>query len=220
MLEINQLAPETLFMLSSTLATLFPIIAGIKNYSKLSPAQRLTFWFCVVSFFLMVYANVLFLSRTNNMWIGHLYLLIQLLCLVRVYQLEMKNKASKWLFWFIMIGFTGFSLVNSFYLQPLTVHNTYSRNLASIVLSLLSIYYFFDLIRRPFTVKIERLFMFWFSSGVLLYFLASLFIFTVANVIQPVRSMGIPVWTIHAGLLWIFFLSLGTGLWIHHKPSK
>lgn len=220
MLQLNQLAPGILFMLSSTLATLFPIIAGIKNYSKLPPSQRLTFWFCVISLFLMVYANVLFVFKTNNMWIGHVYLLIQFLCLVRAYQLEMKNQVPSKLFWFIMIGFTAFSLANSLYLQPLTVHNTYSRNLASIVLSLVSVYYFFDLIRRPFTVKIERLFMFWFSSGVLLYFLASLFIFTVANVIQPVKSMGIPVWTIHAGLLWIFFLSLGTGIWIHHKPSK
>lgn len=220
MIELNQLAPGTIFMLSSTLSTLLPIAIGLKYYKSLPLAHRWTFWFCVMSLILMVYANILFLYRTNNLFIGHIYLLIQFLCLTRVFQLEMGKGINRNVFWGLMFGFTAFSFLNTFYLQPVTVHNTYARNLASLVLSVMSIFYFFQLIRRPFTVKIERLFMFWFSAGVLLYFLSSLFIFTVANVIQPFKSVTIPVWTIHAGLLWIFFLALGVGLWIHHKPSK
>lgn len=220
MIEWNQLAPGTIFMLSSTLATLFPVGVGWKHYPSLTLAQRWTFWFCVASLLLMLYANVLFIHLTNNLFIGHAYLLIQFVCLTRVYQLEVKEGLSRKLFGVLIVGFTAFSLFNTFYLQPLTVHNTYARNVASIVLSIVSIYYFFQLVRRPFTVKVERLFMFWFSAGVLLYFLSSLFIFTVSNVIQPFKSVTIPVWTIHAGLLWIFFLALGIGLWIHHKPLK
>lgn len=219
-MTLDQLAPSTLFMLSTTLATLWPVGVGIRHYASLSTAHRYTFWFCLISLILMVSANVMFFQRENNLFIGHFYLLIQFLFLVRVFQLEMKDVINQRFFWLMMVFFTLFSLCNTFLWQPLTVHNTYARNLASVLLTLLSAYYFFHLIRRPFTIKIERLFMFWFSAGVLLYFLSSLFIFTVANAIQPFKSATIPVWTIHAGLLWLFFLSLGTGLWIHHRPSK
>ncbi len=219
-MSLDQLAPGTIFMLSTTLSTLWPIYVGIRFYRSLSPAHRWTFWFCLGSFLLMTYANVLFFKKENNLFIGHFYLLFQFVFLVRIFQLEMKDMLSRHLFWGIMISFTIFSLFNTFLWQPLTVHNTYARNFASILLTLLSAYYFLQLIRRPYTVRIERLFMFWFSAGVLLYFLSSLFIFTIANAISPFKSVTIPVWNIHAGLMWIFFLSLGTGLWIHHKPSK
>lgn len=209
-----------LFLLSTTLSTFFPFVVGLRQYRLLSRSQKWSFWFVVLSMVLMLLSNIMWLTRTNNLFIGHFYLIVQVIVILRVFQLEMSGLIKEKIFYVVMVFFILFTIVNTVYLQPITMHNTYARNLAHLILSVLAVLYFFQLIKSSILIKVERLFMFWFSAAVLLYFLSTLFIFTIANVIQPYESLTLPVWTIHAGLLWLFFTLLGIGLCVQKKPSK
>ncbi|MGB0524445.1 MAG: hypothetical protein ACPGJS_15850, partial [Flammeovirgaceae bacterium] len=140
----------------------------------MKPSIKLIVWLSGIAFVLSATSSVLWLLGVNNLFTGHIYTPIQFILIVCIYQLTLKSISSKW-FIALNILFVTFSILNTVYLQPLSIHNSYARTISSIILVGLSILYFQQALQNPTNHQAEKIPMFWFNSGVLLYFFCTLF---------------------------------------------
>ncbi|MEL6534310.1 MAG: hypothetical protein AAFQ98_02800 [Bacteroidota bacterium] len=210
---------QELLILYSSVPTAVPFFIGLARRKKLDPTQKLIVGLSLVTFGVGAWSALLWLSRQNNLFLGHFYTPIQYFLILAVYRLQMRDYVPRRFFQVLLWGFLVFTLVNSLWIQPLASHNSNARALSAVVLVFLSLGYFFRLVYRPHMFQITRIPMFWFNSGVFLYFFTTLFIFVVSNFIQPDHNITLPAWTLHNVFMWLFFVLSSIAVGISPKTS-
>lgn len=212
---------QELLILFSSLPTILPFVVGLLHFPRLSKEQKIMMWLALTTFIVGAWSAILWALRSSNLFIGHFYTIIQFVLIVRIYQLALRKFIStKWMTG-LMILFSILSLLNTSYLQPLTKFNSYATTANSMIQVLISLLFFYHLITKPRTHRIEQIPMFWFSSGVLLYFFCNLFIFAISNSILPqeFRPLSIPTWILHNVFMWLFFILTSIAVWINPSQS-
>jgi len=209
------------FMLFSCVPTVFPFIVGILHYARLNRQQKYMMWLSFCTFIVGVWSVILWLYKQNNLFIGHFYTVIQFILIVKIYQSNFQGKAKRGLSILIYL-FIILAVYNTLYLQPLAVHNSNITTLRSVCLLLLILAFFFKAITAPKVYRLEKIPLFWFSSGALIYFFCSIFIFAISNSILPAKfiPISIPLWVLHNIFMWIFFILATIAVWISPKPLK
>lgn len=209
-------------LLFSCVPTIFPFLVGLLHFPRLNLQQKGMMLLSLVTFIVGLWSVGLWLNKENNLFIGHFYTVIQFHIIVIIYLLTFQSTAMKRLLIVLMITFTAFSIINTLNYQPLEKHNSNASTLGNILLIFLALTFFFKTITRPKEYRLERMYMFWFNSGVLLYFFCSLFIFAISNSLLPAKfwSASIPIWMLHNVFMWIFFILTTVAVWISPKPLK
>ncbi len=106
----------------------------------------------------------------NNMPIVHLYTIIEFYILLSVFYYNKRKLLSNKSYWGLIVGFLIFALWNILFYQGIWKDNFLVRSLEGMILITFSVYYFYDLLKGLNILYPERTFMFWFSTGILIYF--------------------------------------------------
>lgn len=197
-----------------------PLILGFNKLKRLTPEVKLIFWMSALTFVLSAWSTGLWLFEMNNLFIGHFYVVLQTLLIMKIYQLLNQGSAIEK---GITIGMYVFFLAGIFltvFVEPLIGFNPIGRMIAALILVSLSLLYFFKLLSGPTDIRLEKTPMFWFNSGVLLYFFCTLFIFVFSIYVPTNKALNIPVWVLHSILFWIFFILCSIAVWVSLRRTQ
>lgn len=118
----------------------------------------------------------------------------------------------------LMAAFVAFGLANLFFIQEPLNFNSYTKTFGSVSMILVSLIYFYVLIRELPTESITKLPMFWINTAVLIYFSGTFFVnLSTDYLINVVKDNLIKPWTIHNFLGIVFYLIFSVGLWLNRS---
>ena len=208
-------------ILGSFLSILLPLLAGWIRYRYLSPGLQNIFWFCVFAFLLDACARILWLLSIPNLFFGHISTLVEFLFLANAFRLTFGNFISSKLMYGVMVAFSILAIANSLFIQDFEHNNSYIKILEAAILILLSMAYYYKLVREMKVFHLERHPFFWINTAILIYFSSSLFVFIYSNyLLFYSHQTGIRIWFIHALFFILFNYILSIGLWIAPKNSN
>jgi uncharacterized membrane protein len=143
----------TILRLSPFIATLIGIAVGIVHWRYLSLAFRVLLIHLVVSGCVEIAAYALAVSHINNMWLLHIYTLLEFTALAFVFYLLLKDWNLKWLPLAAIPGFILLSVFASFKFQSTDEFNTYSRGTGAVLLIVFSVCYLLMHLRKLMPTK-------------------------------------------------------------------
>lgn len=140
------------------------------------------------------------------------------------YKTQFKSRQIQFLIVGLLAFFIVFTLINIFFIQGAENTISYSFLIRSVGFILISILYFYTLIKELPTESITKLPMFWINTGVLLYFSGVFFHWlSVDYLINVLKSDVVTPYMIKTGLGIPYYLLIALGLW-HNKalylPSR
>jgi len=151
-----------------------------------------------------------------NLFLLHIYTLVEFNIIALFYRRFFSTFYPKWLVIVLLLIFNSFVILNTLFLQPLTVFNTYARGLESLMVIGLAILCFYKMLTELDIKHPETYPVFWINTGFLLYFAGSLILFVLANIAieQPNQSLSLMSWGLHSCLFVLMHLAIGLGLWL------
>jgi len=125
---------------------------------------------------------------------------------------------------FINIGmgvFIAFGVVDLFFIPKELSLTTYTRQLGNILMILISIQYFYFLIKELPTESITGLPMFWINTAVLVYYSGTFVTYLTADYLVQVSNNNafVNIWTIHNFLGAIYHGTIAFSLWMNRSIS-
>lgn len=130
----------------------------------------------------------------------------------------------KWMVFFSIsvVIFSILSILNSIFLQVITVNNTYARALESLICMIYALICFHRLINYSSAIPKPYLrALLLINSGIMIYFTSSCLLFTLSNYLRNpgLTDARMTLWTFHAFFCTIYYLLLFFGLWIMRKTK-
>lgn len=175
----------------------------------------LTFLCCFIELFSL---TAIKLFNGNNLPLLHVFTVLEFGLIVSMFKRSLNVYLSK-IGIYLLIGlFTIFSLLNSVFYESIFTFNAFARAVEALIIILLSLLYFYSTLRNMTEKDLVSSPMFWISSGVLLYFSASLFIFIYSNILFGETKNSFTIWGLHAIMSIILYIFYTIALWV--KPKQ
>ncbi|HEY9046413.1 MAG TPA: hypothetical protein VIN08_10980 [Ohtaekwangia sp.] len=138
--------------------------------------------------------------RINSNPVILVYVVMQYILLSLVYRNAYTLRGFKKMTIAGIIVFVAFAVVNLFFVQGMERLNSNAFSISSGVLMFYCLVYFYQLFQELPEPYIERMFMFWVSAAVFIYFGTNLFLFaTVDRLIDKNDNQFLLSWALHNG---------------------
>ncbi len=194
----------------SYLLLIIPLAIGMVKRKKLRKEQRLVLVLVAITLVSDSITFYLKVREINNLWVYHFFVPIYFLVLVEIYKQELSVLFSGKVFDIFRGLWIAFVIVNSIWFQPLNTFNSNAITTSSLVYIILSLAYFYRLLKKPLNYRLETTPMFWLNTGVLLYYSGTLVMFIlINNFLDEDRPAIINFWALN-----VFFSILFTGFYI------
>ncbi|MGY0035688.1 hypothetical protein [Pedobacter sp. NJ-S-72] len=167
-------------------------------------------------------STILWSLKINNIYLLHIYTLEEFALLSWFYATIITGRSWKIFFQGCLISFSILTILNSIFLQPITVNNTYARGLESLLCMIYAIICFNKLINKSSDLpKPYHMGLLLINSGVLIYFTSSCLLFTLSNYLRrpELADARMTLWACHAFFSMVYYLLLFFGLWIIWKSK-
>ena len=186
------------------LGPLIALLFFLVRRDKLPPELKLVQLFCWVQLACNLYASILDIADKNNYWVYEINALLSIgiaLILFGKYLLDLKKGIIITLVSLLIIC----NLFSYRYFGGLSTFNSYGHALCSLVIVLLSLYFFYSkLINMPEEVSIPDTSIFWCVVGIFTYYAGAFFIFISYKYLLTTDSSNISIlWRFHNVLLFI-----------------
>ena len=199
---------------ASTLTVLFPVCAGFVKNKTLSKEQRVLFLFVVTAALFELLLFILGQIKINNFFIFHIFTPLEFILLSGVYYYGTVLRPVKIVLVVIVSFFLALVLTDSFFSDKLKSVDSIASASESLLLIVYSLLFFFYLLKK---LEYKNLFnnpMFWFNSGVLIYFSGNFFLFIFSNYMLHVSySYFSSMWGIHDFLNLLINILFSIALW-------
>ena len=181
-----------------------PLITGLMRWKRLSGGQKVLVAYVGFVILFSVAAEIVGRTYGSNLLLYHFYTFVEFFTLFYLFWRSMW-RVPRWVFILPVLAFTGIGIW-TFVADPFAVP-VLTRTTASIILTGLSILFFYNALRHLEYQKIERTFMFWISGAVLLYFTGNLLLDSFGNYIANASDkVFFTVWSIHAVLNFFLYI--------------
>jgi hypothetical protein len=162
------------------------------------------------------YAYYLWKNSQNNLFLLHIYTVEEFIFLTLFYSHLLKKFISQHWFFAIIILFVVSAVLNIMYLQPLKIHNTNMRGLESLIIIIWTImYFYYRLSDENEGERHHSSGLLLINSGFLIYFSASLLLFSLGNFMSGTdyREISKSLWSVHAIVSILLYLIIAIGIW-------
>ncbi|MCR9171793.1 MAG: hypothetical protein NXI10_04835 [bacterium] len=179
----------------------------------MSFALRILFVYVAVTGIFELITGIMFAYGVNNMVLFHTYFYIEFLAISAIFFFSYDSVFWRGIVGVFLVSFLAFSLIDYFYFDawdPFKANERYAEGLMVIIMCA---GYYISLLRRPIHRYLERQPMFWLTSGWLIYFAGTLYLFLFSKELLEMDSFHF--WQIHAilniGLNVIYVVSFVMG---------
>ena len=139
------------------------------------------------------------LQGMNNLPLLHFYTFFEFFFLSLFYRSFLSpDEESRRKFNYFIVTICGSIILNSLFLQPLTRFNSNVKTLTQIVYIGYAIYYFFKAQSSEEVVAVYSINLL--TSGILIYYAASLFIFMFGNIMIKLKEVNTIIWVVNTML--------------------
>jgi hypothetical protein len=179
----------------SLFSGLFPLIAALYRYKKLDSVLKLMAVFFFISSIIDTLLSVLpRIGIKDNAPLIHFFAVVMVVFFGMVYYRSFHVPLLKK----ITIGASILAFLGIVYgliTEGIMSFPSFSNSFLSVVFTILSLLYFYQLLNAREFVHIEKLPMFWINSGVLFYFGINIFLFMLFD--KFIKHRENDVWIIH-----------------------
>jgi hypothetical protein len=197
-----------------------PLLIGIQNRRYLIKELRITFFFICNSVFFEVISKTMAYNKIPNLYLFHLYVLMEFLFISWFYYELFKKYISPKIIPVIYIFFVSFSLIDTFIWHNPFTFNSYAKTLECMIIVSYTVFYLHKTFDEFQDEDPSDTPVFWINAGFLFYFSGCLFLFTFSNfILTQGKPMGIVVWAVHAFFIIIMYSLISVGLWKSKKNT-
>lgn len=192
------------------------LLIGILRFKALNTEQRILFTLIGLTGLVELTSRILWMNKISNLFLYHIYAVVEFSLLSILYVRHLKGLIKPVYIEVVIAGFVLFAILNSIFFQSLRQFNSNVTFTECLLLIILSILYFYKLLRDLNHKKLEYEPMFWISMSVLTYFSGALILFHVANDLIPIpEKERVAVWGVHALFNIVHYLLYGVALLVH-----
>lgn len=192
---------------------LLPILLVPRSLKSDNACQKeLSIFSLIILIFNAALAYLAYVLNQNNLWLIHIYTMLELSFFTWVFRTVLGRNLTL----LILIIFNGLALMGIFIFGDLEKFNPWTSALEALLIILYVLSYFYQTARDIKVEDITRMPLFWLSTGALIYFSSSLFLFIFSNYIFPEVKLSLIFWGIHAMLSILLYIFFFITLWV--KP--
>lgn len=169
-----------------------PFFVGVYLYRWLSKDMRILLrYFAIVLLVDVILYYTSFIIKINNLWLFHIFTLVEYSFLILVFSSWQKNALLKRNMRLSIPIFAMIWVMAKFFLEGFNEIDNFTSSVESVLLVVVSAYTLYDL-NKENVVSIYKEPRFWVAGAVLIYFSGNLLCFAFSNVVL--------VWPIHSVL--------------------
>lgn len=186
---------------------LLPAILSLFGW-KLFPPEVKTFSLLIwINFINGLAAFIWELTSGTNMPFFHFYILIETILLIRIFSALLHPFISNKVLNTILVTFSALWTFNVLFDDGITGYPTYILAVKGSLLICLAVSWFIKVQRERKIQHPERLFAFWLSTGVLIFFCGNMLLFIFSNFIfVQAQHVYVAIWGTHAILVILLYL--------------
>ncbi|MEX2117504.1 MAG: hypothetical protein WEB37_11500 [Bacteroidota bacterium] len=168
-------------------AIVVPFLLGLIALRKLGHDTRLLLAFFGFHSFLTVFQFALAFHAINNLWTSHIYYLVEMVVVLRVYSFWTPSRSARRIFLWLTILYAVFWIAAKFLLEEFTVSALYTPTVSRVIF-IGSTLYILVVVATNSELSLYLESRFWFAAGFLVLFAGSLMFYAFRNFI-----FGFPV---------------------------
>ena len=194
-------------------------IVGLVRFRRLDLIQRYLLVLTLLALAVETAARTLAYYKQPNLFLAPIDSVLEFVCLALIYQRALRPSGiSRAIPWLAAAFVLGSALTYSPQLDTVQFSPVQHFIESLLVLAFVGCYFYREITRQVVIGRLEHEPMFWVSTGLLLYFSSSMFIFLSSNYVLGLsRQLSVRVWAIHA-LLYIFLnILFSIALW---QPAR
>ena len=201
---------------------LIPALVGARNWKYCNTEVKV---FIVLTWFILINGIAAYAVEKligSNMPLFHLYILVETVVLIHVYKKLLHPFIHTRVHNTLSIAFILLWLFNIILGDGINGYPAYMLPVMAVLLIVLSICWFVKVQREKRVQHPEKLFAFWLSTGVLIYFSGNMLQFTFSNYIFVQRKyVFVAIWDVHAILVILLYLIYTIALiWARKNPTS
>ncbi len=165
----------------SIISSYIPFITGIIFFRALDKNLKILFIFIIVKILTDATATILALHQLNNMWVFHIYTLLEYFFLTYILANWQQVKLSKIILLTSIFVFAMIWIISKFTIEKFLLFDNYTSALCSTLLTGLSLLTLFQIMQDNLT-GIFHDHRFWVSFAILMYSAGNFFTFALATI--------------------------------------
>lgn len=193
---------------------LIPIIIVISRLGRMPTYAKCLLIYLVISAIVNTTAIILTWNRIPNLWLLHIYTILESFLLLYYFKLIIINKSVNLIIRVLLWAFPVFCIINFLFLQSLYNFNTYARPVEAIMFITLCAVYWWQENQEDSEKSWGNIPNNWIVTGLMLYFAGVFFLFLLAKYIMTGvanKKAWNLVWDTHATLVLIMYLLMAVG---------
>lgn len=201
---------------------LLAIIVGAVGWKKRSSSEKKAVLMIAVSWIIQLVAREVGKYYGNSMPLYHLSVLLEFCIIWWILKDYLKTEFAKYYINGIAIVYVIFFLFSATFLESVFKFPSYVRFGESLMIIALVISYFIGVLNQMVVPKLYRSFIFWFCTGLLIYYTATLVITLFASMLIDQKEFDTwqAVWSVHNGLNIFLYICFIVAFLIERKPKK
>lgn len=189
---------------------LIPIGVGLWRYSSLSlDARWLLYMLFPVAINQFISTWWIYNVNSNNIVFGHIYTIVELLFLSKIYYDY--HKGSRWSALIpVSVGLFLLFYIIRLFLNPMSFleYSTYERAMSGVIILACATSYFVSIYRRQEVLELQKTSGFWMGGGLILYFLSNTILYVFSELIFAQEEViFLQIWSVHAVLTFLLYVS-------------
>lgn len=168
--------------IASMVSNLLPVVVGVFFRKRLSRGSKLYLALLIFYIPVLILQFTLLIERINNTWILHFYTLIECWVVLSMYSVESSSETLKNLVKWLVYFYSAIWLIAKFTVESFTLYDNYTSTLAALLMVMFAMHGLIDL-QRQSGPPIFRKSQFWISTGILIYSVGTMPLFSIANVL-------------------------------------
>lgn len=196
-----------------------PALVGLLFYKRLQAVQKTLLILILLSTLIEIIALWVIHQGGYQHLVYRIFTILEFSLLTYIFAQGIKPFFTEFFFKGAVIFFFLFVLADMIWISGIVQFNSYSTAIEGLILIFFSLIFFYKTLQELQIQHLEREPLFWISTGVLLYFASSLFIFLFTNYINSsTRSLFI-IWGIHGIFSILLNIFYSIALWVKPSPS-
>ena len=206
---------QVAIIFTAMFSILVPIGVGLVRYSNLSrDARWLLFMLFPIAINQFISVGWVYYVNPNNIVFGHVYIVIELFFLSKIYYDY--HKTSRWsLLIPVLTGLFYLFYVVKLIRDPMsfTEYSTHERALSGLIIIVYTVSYFISIYRKQEVLELQKTSGFWIAGGLILYFLSNTVLYVFSELIFAQEEfIFLQIWSVHAILTFLLYISFTMAL--------
>jgi hypothetical protein len=204
----------------SLVSLLVPLVFILLNSNRQPQAYLWLAYSLIFSLLCDVAGRILFALGINPNFSNTVYWLFSVIPITVFFYYAINWKTITGYLMVTNVAYLVFGIVNFLFIQTRTV-NSYSNVFHSLIIIVLSILFFYKLLKELPAQQLQRLPLFWIVSAFFFTNAGKLAIYTVTHyLVHFLKDNLIILWSFHNFLTIIGNLLIGYGAWLNHKQLR